>query len=291
MRTKLLTATFVLIACTARPVASDDEAGVTTAMGESESSDSSSSDSSSSESESANDPGSTDDSHTIFIGDGDIPPDAPCDLFMQDCPRGEKCVGYDAFGGETWNAEKCVPVLGDQHEGEPCTWDGFSAATDDCDANTGCWNLEQVEGQWTGTCHAFCSGSVDNPLCPEGFSCPISGDPHVAFCVPDCDPLAQDCDEGLGCYWTNFEFSCVFTDQGIPTGEPCGFVNDCAPGNLCAAAETLPSCAGDACCTSFCDLELGDAGCVGQPGSACVAFFEEGMAPNGQTNIGICVLP
>ena len=34
-----------------------------------------------------------------------------CDVFAQDCPRGEKCT---AWGAGSWTGTKCVPVTGDQ---------------------------------------------------------------------------------------------------------------------------------------------------------------------------------
>jgi hypothetical protein len=191
-------------------------------------------------------------------------------------------VAY-ASSGAGWDALKCVPVLGDQAIGEPCVYAGMVEATDDCDAGSSCWDVEEVDGELLGYCRAFCLGSEDDPICPAGSTCAIAGDSIPTYCRPFCDPLAQDCEEGTACYWATDSFQCVFTTQDIPVGQPCGFVNDCAAGLICDATEDLPACVGSACCTAFCDLEVGDAACeAALPGSECVPFYE---------NVGTCGLP
>lgn len=212
-----------------------------------------------------------------------------CDPFAQDCPDGEKCVPY-ASTGDSWDANKCVPVTGDQATDEPCVYGSVIEATDDCDATGMCWDVMDVDGEWVGVCTAFCTGTADMPECPEGSQC-LYGNGPIYLCIYTCDPLVQDCNEGLACYWANNDFNCIFTTQDIPVGEPCGFINDCALGNNCISADSLPSCAGSACCSPFCDLELGDQPCDVLPGTACVPFFEQNMAPPGYENVGVCVLP
>jgi hypothetical protein len=58
---------------------------------------------------------------------GDFGWPSECDPFLQDCPEGEKCVSYASSGG-SWDANKCVPVLGDGAAGEPCSYGGTTAA-------------------------------------------------------------------------------------------------------------------------------------------------------------------
>lgn len=264
----------------------DDEVGESS----SESSTSESSDSGESSSSESDDESTSESDELGFIR---VDPDtaiADCDMILQDCPEGQKCVAYSDDGGGVWNATKCVPVTGDQHAGEPCHWDGISEGTDDCDASSVCWDVKDVDGELIGECTVFCSGTPEAPECPPMHACIISSGP-VSLCVQLCDPLVQDCGEGLGCYWAVSDFNCIFTTEDIPTGEPCSFINDCAPGDFCTDATTLPDCAGPSCCTSFCDLELGDAQCGVLPGTACVAFFDLGMAPPGYEDVGICVLP
>jgi hypothetical protein len=225
-----------------------------------------------------------------FVPTYDVFESDPCDPFMQDCPDGEKCVPWGSTGGG-WDATKCVPVMGDQAAGEPCTYHGVVEATDDCDATGMCWDVMDVDGEPIGTCTPFCLGTADEPECPEGSQCSVNSSGVINLCISICNPILQECNDGLACYWANNGFNCIFTTQDIPTGEPCGFINDCAEGNGCIATEELPSCAGSACCSPFCDLDLGDQPCDVLPGTACVPFFEQGMAPPGYENVGVCLVP
>lgn len=219
--------------------------------------------------------------------DSDFGGVSECDPFMQDCPDGEKCVPYGSTGGN-WDANKCVLVMGDGVEGDPCTYGGVVEATDSCGAGLHCWDVMDVDGQPQGVCTAFCSGSADNPTCNPGTSCLIANDGSINLCIVTCDPLQQDCGSGLACFWANNDFNCIFTTQDIPLGDPCGFINDCVAGTGCLAAEVMPNCNGSACCGAFCDLS--DPTCM-QQGTECSAFFEEGMAPPGYENVGVCILP
>jgi hypothetical protein len=222
-----------------------------------------------------------------FVPEDDFAAVSSCDPFAQDCEPGQKCVPYGSTGGN-WDANKCVPVLGDGKVGDPCTYDGVVEATDSCDATSMCWNLADVDGELIGTCAAFCSGTADNPECPVGSSCSISCDGSLNVCHKNCDPLLQDC-LGLGCYWTSGSFECVFTGgDGLNEGDPCGFINDCSPGLACVTAEALPSCEGSACCSAFCDLA--GPNCT-LPGTECAPWFEEGMAPPEWEDVGVCLAP
>lgn len=225
-----------------------------------------------------------------FVLERDMSVLQECDQFLQDCPEGEKCVPYASSGG-VWDANKCVPIMGDAKPGEPCWYGGIVEATDNCEASSICWDLMENDGEVIGTCHWLCTGTPEAAECPAGSSCSISGSGVVNVCIHGCDPIIQDCGSGLGCYWANRTFSCVPAAFDVPTGEPCGFVNDCAPGHLCAAVETLPSCAGSACCAPYCDLERGDQPCQALPGTSCLPFFAEGTAPPGYEHIGICISP
>jgi hypothetical protein len=211
-----------------------------------------------------------------------------CDPWLQDCPEGEKCVPYGSTGGN-WNANKCVPVTGSGAAGDPCVYGGTVEATDDCGAGLYCWNVVDVEGLPTGTCTPFCQGSPDEPQCEPGTSCLIAYDGSVNLCIATCDPVMQNCDPGLACYWTSENFHCVFTTSDLPIGDACGFINDCVAGAACLDAALVPDCGGMGCCASFCDLDSLEP--CPQPGTECSSFFEEGMAPPEYANVGVCVLP
>lgn len=204
-----------------------------------------------------------------------------CDPFAQDCPEGEKCVPY-ASTGETFDANKCVVVTGSGEPGDACSYGGIVEATDDCGVDSYCWANGDV-----GVCQEFCHGTADDPTCPEGFQCLIHGDGSVTLCMSSCNPLLQDCGPGFACYWDNAEFSCAPTSEDIVLGDPCVDINDCAAGLICLPTDVLPSCAGDSCCASFCDLS---APMCDQMGTECIPFYD-GAPPAGYEDVGICVLP
>lgn len=112
------------------------------------------------------------------IEDAGTPGD--CDVLAQDCPLDQKCVAYGT-AGEVWDANRCVPVHGDQTIGQACSWAGFATATDDCDSRSACWNLVLVAGNWGGTCRAFCSPDL---ACKDGFTCVIEHEGVAASCQP-----------------------------------------------------------------------------------------------------------
>jgi hypothetical protein len=279
MHRTLTTLAMLLVGCWPPLPSLGDEAGETTETGE-ESTDEASTTTEESTDEASPEDDTSDDGAT-FVPFTDLRPGLNlCDPFDHDCPRGEKCMPY-AESGDTWDAYKCVPILGDQQPGEPCTWNGVYVATDDCDATSMCWD---------GECAPFCMGTADAPECPAGSFCLLTSEFSPTVCVSHCDPVLQDCGEGLGCYWDDTAFNCIFTTDDIPTGEPCGFINDCAAGNVCADAATLPECASSECCADLCNLLLGDEQCS-EPGTACIPFYDEGETPPGDEHVGICILP
>jgi hypothetical protein len=226
-----------------------------------------------------------------FVPIGDLIGLLECDPFEQDCPHGEKCVPY-ASTGSWWDANRCVPVLGSQAVGAQCTFTNIVEANDDCDETSFCWNATEMEGEMVGTCHGLCTGSLEMPECPDGHHCLLSSDSVVTLCFPQCDPITQDCVDGIACYWSGSAFICTQTLElpGTPPGQPCGWVNDCEAGSLCVDTSLMPDCLGSGCCASFCDLGLGDAQCAAVPGTTCVPFWEQGMAPADLEHVGICVL-
>lgn len=227
----------------------------------------------------------TDDGNTMFIPEEDLGSASTCDPWMQDCMDGEKCVAYASSGG-TWDANKCVPVMGDGQPGDECTYDGAVESTDTCGEDSWCWDVSEEN---LGTCTSFCTGSPDNPECDPGTSCSIANTGSINLCLLDCNPLLQDCPaDGTSCFWEGTNFVCANATSNIPTGDPCGFINDCEGGNVCLAPEALPNCMGASCCVAFCDLAEGT--CI-IDGTECTAFYEENTAPPGLEDVGVCIVP
>jgi hypothetical protein len=226
----------------------------------------------------------TSSSGASFVPDDVVGGNTSCDIWAQDCPEDEKCVAWSSMG-DTWDANKCVSLLGTGRTGDECTYGGSALGTDDCDVGYMCY-YTNVDG--VGSCVPLCNGTPDTPQCPDAFNCSVANDGSLPLCVYRCDPLLQDCQlDNTGCFWDGAKFNCDPAGE-LLENEACGYINDCAPGHLCVEATSLPECIGSACCTSFC--ELADPNCQ-LAGTECIAFFDAGTAPPGLENTGICALP
>jgi hypothetical protein len=227
------------------------------------------------------------------------PPSLECDVLSQDCPVGEKCMPWGSEGG-AWDATRCVPVAPDPDQpGEPCTVEGSpTSGVDSCDLGSMCWDVD--DETLAGTCVAMCTGTIEMPICEEeGTVCAINNDDVLVLCLPACDPLAQDCSVGEGCYPIQSVWACVpDASEGSGYGAPCAFVNVCAPGLVCVDSGAVPpgeACEGEAgCCTEICDVAdpAGDMQCTGAPGGQiCEPWYDDGRAPAGLEDVGVCTLP
>lgn len=218
------------------------------------------------------------------------PPDSgtgECDPKEQDCPKGEKCTAWANDGGTFWNATRCVPETGTGVTGDSCTVEGGGVSgIDDCAKGHICMNTDQ-EG--IGTCIQFCQGQ--NEDCAPGQVCAIYNDGVLPICLVGCDPLLQNCPPGQACIDTpNQSFICFSDASGEAgaDGDPCPpqhGENSCDPGMWCGPGSA--GCVDVNCCTPYCDL--GDPKCT--PPDECVSFFDEGNAPPGFENVGVCVIP
>jgi len=220
-----------------------------------------------------------------------------CDVWVQDCPVGEKCLPWANDGGPRWNATRCSPLDPTPNlVGESCNVEGSGVSgIDDCELGAMCWNVDPATNQ--GTCVAQCSGSEANPLCEDpATACMIAYDGVVQVCLPACDPLAQDCgDPGLSCVPVDDIFVCVPDHSGKSgqTGTGCTAFDGCDPGLYCAAPELVPNCVDVGCCTEFCDLGADDpdSQCTAAAeGVQCLPFYDDNPPPSLQF-IGVCVLP
>jgi hypothetical protein len=239
-------------------------------------------------------PGSSSDSPTCgaFICETDTPVVGECDVFLQDCKDGEKCAAVITDGGGAWNSSKCVPVSGSDVPGDACTAESTADGLDSCAKGAMCWGVD-MDGN--GTCVELCMGTPDAPTCPNSGMCTIANDGFLNLCLPNCDPLLQDCAEGAACYPINDGFTCA-PDASGDTGkanDPCEFINVCEAGLLCAGPEFVGAgCPAGSmgCCTPFC--EFPDGVCP-NPDQSCVQWFDPAMLPEGdpQLAIGYCGVP
>ncbi len=224
-------------------------------------------------------------------------PNNECDIWAQDCPEGEKCMPWDNSGGSSWNATRCSPI--EESPGQPgdtCTVEGSGVSgIDDCDIASMCWDVDGKNNM--GVCVGFCEGSPEAPLCSNpDEACSITNDGVLILCLPLCDPLLQDCAEGQACYPEENGFICSPDASGPDLGaigDPCEYINVCDPGGWCAAAEVVPGCLGSAgCCAAYCDITdpMANETCLPDM-TECTPWHDEGMAPPGEEDYGVCILP
>lgn len=235
-----------------------------------------------------------------FIRDPDgSNPNYECDQFAQDCPAGSKCAPSSSDGYQ-YDGTHCVPIARDPGAiGEPCTADDAMSGLDDCELGAVCWFDDAAARE--GTCIGLCIGSAADPGCADPCAqCIISGAISVLLCIPGCDPIAQDCRPGRGCYPSDdgdFFFFCYPDTSGElgAIGDPCsGYVNTCDPGNMCAPAELVPGCDDpQGCCTSWCDAGAPDPCDAIVPGTTCVTYDDPPRPPNAcvGASVGICIAP
>jgi len=216
-----------------------------------------------------------------------------CDIWMEDCPEGQKCMPWDNTGGGSWNATKCSPINANPgQEGDECTVEGSATSgIDSCDKHLLCWYVNDMN---IGTCINMCTGSEEAPSCPGGQSCDVSNMGSLILCLETCDPLVQSCPDGQICFFDGVDqFICDFDASGEEGqyGDPCAFINVCDYGLFCAAPESVPDCvSGDGCCSPYCNITEPNT-CPGAPQQQCVPWWNEGEAPPGQENIGACAIP
>lgn len=115
-----------------------------------------------------------------------------CDVFEQDCPKGEKCQPWANDGGPRWNATRCSPLGGAAEVGDPCAVEGNTVSgIDTCALGALCWVLDAEA--LSGVCVAQCSGSAGAPECTGGLACAIIEPTIVNVCASTCGPASPTC--------------------------------------------------------------------------------------------------
>ena len=224
--------------------------------------------------------------------------DIPCQVLAQDCPEEQHCVPFicdPAVNGSAWDSTVCVPV-GGKAEGEECKnpWEGPIEET--CGDGMMCWN---------GVCKSQCTGTVASPKCASPTqTCLLGNEGALTVCMDRCDPFSSDCSEleacipaGIGSDAHGFACIGVATDGTLPTrGEPCLYLNECAPGLYCSillgpGAVDAAGCGETAeagCCTPYCDLDDEEFLCPGEL-EKCVPVLD--VPDPGFENVGWCIIP
>jgi hypothetical protein len=223
----------------------------------------------------------------------DCPPaegEQQCDLTLQDCPEGFKCIAWDAEGDPiAIDAIVCAPIDDDPVDLYANCTNDIAACTDDCPGGAACLPFYDEAG----TCLDLCG---EDGVCPGDQVCMTCADCWSAWCVPTCDPLAPECPDTLdGCslsgQFGQSAFSCGGASGPGGLGDQCVSTGECGAGLFCAELEALgPSCPDFGCCTELCDVNDPDPPCS-DPAHVCVPIFIPGQALPSQEHIGICALP
>lgn len=201
-----------------------------------------------------------------------------CDPFAQDCPDGQRChMVFDNGWGE-----RCIPM-----PAEPTGLDEVCAqaiggvrGNDSCAPRTLCafWGLPRSTPQER-RCRALCQR---NDECGPDEACLLlGGDTRTGGCVPKCDPVANDCQEGTRCIVLRATAEgesatlCALPGDGA-IGDACRVDGDCAEGT-CQAGSAV----GESRCRAFCrgDGDCGD-------GMSCFPIIPQAGLP---ADTGLCL--
>lgn len=219
-----------------------------------------------------------------------------CNLFLQDCPAEQKCTAYSEDGSIFPNGTRCVPLdPNPKMPGDDCVVPGkFGDGVDNCGKGSLCLDIEN-DGK--ATCVAYCTGTMDDPECPEPTQeCSFLFEPTVPVCFTACNPLLQNCSAGETCVPNEAAlgapfFVCmprVYPEIPGKYGDSCLALSGCDPGNLCIFAENLPMCDTVYCCSVWCDLDDVEPCAQFDPTLSCVPWFGMGAATPGYEDVGIC---
>lgn len=214
-----------------------------------------------------------------------------CDVILQECPEGDKCVPWANDGGDVWNATRCSPVPEDPRGvGEPCIAEGSPVSGfDNCALGALCFGVDPRT--LLGTCAALCD-EYRETTCGTDELCVTHDYYRPYVCLPRCDPFDPGtCLAGETCRPIGDDLLCV-PDVTLPQGLDCGVADQfCAADQACLWADELASCAQAQCCTPYCDLSAPDPDlpCAAVPGEVCRPFFD--APPAGYEHVGVCGLP
>jgi hypothetical protein len=132
-------------------------------------------------------------------------------------------------------------------------------------------------------------GTADAPVCDDPTTaCFVAEESSIAVCAPPCDPLLPACAVGHGCWPDDHgHWGCIPEDAGIIALNQTSPL--CAPGSIDVHPSYVSSCDPDVelCCMPLCDLTAPD--CA--PELTCAPFYEDGRAPAGHEDVGVCLDP
>jgi hypothetical protein len=216
------------------------------------------------------------------------------------CGDGQKCMPWSDDPDRLPDAYRCCAEMGNDVVNDLCTISEYDGSCIDSCTNGSMCLLDDPDNL-AGVCRPFCNPS--NPACTPDETCKaffeaLPAVPNVPLCMPKCDPLAQDCEQGS---WKCIPdtptpagqsgFICVPPPPGTDrlVFDACALANDCSAGLVCLTAERVPQCTFNSCCSAFCSLSEGDGVCQDlHPDMRCIDW----MSPDPRWgDVGACAIP
>lgn len=200
-----------------------------------------------------------------------------CDPLAQDCDDGERCALLFENGWQT----HCLPAVDAPIQaGGDCERNAARIGDEPCTPGSICafWGLPRSDPQ-ARVCHPMCR--ADNDCDPDENCLLLAADSNTGGCVPRCDPVANDCPDGMRCIVeAHVDVNKSATLCALPgdaaIGEPCTGDTSCAAGE-CRAGSGVQ----DAVCRAYCrsDDDCGD-------GLTCFPILPQAGLPAG---VGRCL--
>ncbi len=223
------------------------------------------------------------------------PPIESCTPGWDDCLDGQKCVWY-APGPDSLrrDAARCIDIAGEVPAFAACSLpNGIGPEiTDDCDATSYCLEVYGTAD------HGFCAPYRTDNGCddyPGSWYAAESGSEFPAACLYyECNPLSPSlCPADMTCtYYPAFLYGSLMCwvvpePAALPIGAACDY-GECGEGELCLAADLVPNCAHDRCCTEWCDIGMPE---CSDRAASCESFPGWFSRDPEFASLGACALP
>lgn len=204
------------------------------------------------------------------------------------CPAGKRC-GQLFESLNPWTVRTACIDVGTQSIGASCAVTTQTGA-DNCGSGAVCLSSGCQKLCHVGNPQSECS-STTVCLAVSGY---FADRPGIGACQPTCDPLAQNCSAGQGCFYdTHALIGVCATIQKDPysgaigrQGDPCQAANSCERGTACLLLDAK-SPTGNRCAT-YCDPSAADTCSAVGSGLTCRSLDALYPRAGMPTTLGVC---